>query len=44
MRWPADNEEHHLEAGWLYEVDHHRLHEIVNRAPVERVHLVINAV
>ena len=43
MRWPNDGVEEHLEAGWLYEVDHLRLHEVVNRAPVERVHLVVNA-
>ena len=43
MCWPEDGEEHHLEAGWLYEVDYTRLHEIVNRAPVDRVHVQINA-
>lgn len=43
MRWPDDNEEHHLEAGWLYEVDYTRLHEIVHRAPVDRVHVQANA-
>lgn len=43
MRWPDDGEEHHLEAGWLYEVDHRRLHEIVNRSPIARVHLQVNA-
>src|SRR5689334_8950684 len=42
MRWPEDGEEHHLEAGWLYEVDYTRLHEIVHRAPVDRVHVQIN--
>lgn len=40
MRWPDDGEEHHLEAGWLYEVDYTRLHEIVHRAPVDRIHLM----
>jgi hypothetical protein len=42
MRWPEDGEEHHLEAGWLYEVDYTRLHEIVNRAPVDRIHVQVN--
>ena len=42
MRWPDDGEEHHLEAGWLYEVDYTRLHEIVHRAPVDRVHVQVN--
>lgn len=43
MRWPDDGEEHHLEAGWLYEVDYTRLHEIVHRAPVDRIHVQVNA-
>lgn len=43
MRWPEDGEEHHLEAGWLYEVDYTRLHEIVHRAPIDRVHVQVNA-
>lgn len=43
MRWPEDGEEHHLEAGWLYEVDYTRLHEIVHHAPVDRVHIQVNA-
>jgi hypothetical protein len=43
MRWPDDGEEHHLEAGWLYEVDYTRLHEIVHRAPIERIHVQVNA-
>lgn len=42
MRWPDDGEEHHLEAGWLYEVDYTRRHEIVNRAPIDRVHVQVN--
>lgn len=42
MRWPDDDEEHHLEAGWLYEVDYTRLHEIVHRAPVDRIHVQVN--
>ena len=42
MRWPEDGEEHHLEAGWLYEVDYTRLHEIIHRAPVDRVHVQVN--
>lgn len=43
MRWPEDGEEHHLEAGWLYEVDYTKLHEIVHRAPVDRIHVQVNA-
>jgi hypothetical protein len=43
MRWPEDGEEHHLEAGWLYEVDYTRLHEIVHRAPIDRIHVQVNA-
>lgn len=43
MRWPDDGEEHHLEAGWLYEVDYTRLHEIVHRAPIDRIHVQVNA-
>lgn len=43
MRWPLDGEEHHLEAGWLYEVDYTRLHEIVHRAPVDRIHVQVNS-
>jgi len=43
MRWPEDGEEHHLEAGWLYEVDYMKLHEIVHRAPIDRIHVQVNA-
>lgn len=43
MRWPDDDYEEHLEAGWLYEVDYLRLHEIVHRAPVDRIHIQVNA-
>jgi hypothetical protein len=43
MRWPDEGEEYHLEAGWLYEVDYTKLHEIVHRAPVDRVHVQVNA-
>jgi hypothetical protein len=42
MRWPEDGEDHHLEAGFLYEVDYTRLHEIVHRADVDRIHVQIN--
>lgn len=42
MRWPDDGEEHHLEAGWLYEVDYTRLHEIVHRASTDRIHVQVN--
>jgi len=44
MRWPEDGQEKHLEAGWLYEVRFDRVHEVVNHAKVERVHLQIDQV
>lgn len=43
MRWPHDGIEVHLEAGYLYEVDYTRTHEIVHKAPVDRIHIQINA-
>lgn len=42
MRWPDDGVEEHLEAGYLYEVRFDKLHEIVHRAPVDRVHVQVN--
>lgn len=42
MRWPEDDVEVHLEAGWLYEVNYLKLHEVQHRAPVDRVHLHFN--
>jgi hypothetical protein len=42
MRWPADGVEVYMEPGFLYEFDHTREHEVVHRAPVDRVHLVVN--
>lgn len=42
MRWPDDGVEAHLAAGGLYEVDFSRLHEVVNHADVERVHVQID--
>lgn len=44
MRWPLAGEEHHLGAGYLYEVQFDQLHEIVHRAPVDRVHVQINTI
>lgn len=44
MRWPGEGIEAHLEAGWLYEVRFDVPHEIVHRAPVDRVHIQINTV
>lgn len=44
MRWPDDAVEVHLEAGWLWEVCFTKLHEVVHRAPVDRVHLHFNVV
>lgn len=44
MRWPDDNVEIHMEAGWLYEVCFRKLHEVVHLAPVDRIHLHYNVV
>lgn len=45
MRWPDDHDEVHLEAGQLYEVYiHDRVHEVVQQAPIDRIHLVIDTV
>lgn len=43
MCWPTDRVEVHFEAGWLYEFDHRRVHEVIHRAPVDRIHIVVNA-
>lgn len=42
MRWPDEGVAVHLEAGWLYEVRVDKLHEVVHRAPTDRVHVVID--
>ena len=42
MRWPDDGVEVHLEVGRVYEVDFRRMHEIVHRAPIDRVHLQVH--
>ncbi len=42
MRWPDDGVDVHLEAGYIYGVNFRRLHEVVHRAPIGRVHLQIN--
>lgn len=44
MRWPDDGVELYLEPGFLYEVRFDRLHEVVNNAPVERIHIQIDTV
>jgi hypothetical protein len=44
MRWPEDGVEIHLEPGNLYEVRFDRLHEIVNKGDVERIHLQIDQI
>lgn len=44
MRWPNDDVEVHLEAGWLWEVCYTKLHEVAHRASVDRVHLHFNVV
>jgi hypothetical protein len=42
MRWPADEIEVHLEPGFLWEVRYDRLHEVVNNADCERIHVQID--
>lgn len=42
MRWPEEDVSVHLEAGFLYEVCFSELHEIVHRAPVDRIHVQVN--
>jgi hypothetical protein len=44
MRWPEDDFEVYLAPGFLYEVNFSRLHEVVNNADCERVHLQIDQV
>lgn len=42
MRWPDDNQEVHLEAGWLWEVRVDRMHEVVHNADIDRIHIQID--
>lgn len=42
MRWPEDDEEVHLEAGYLWEVDYTRPHEVINNTASERIHIQID--
>jgi hypothetical protein len=44
MRWPDDGVEVHMEAGWLWEVNYLKLHEVQHLAPVDRIHLHYNVV
>ena len=44
MRWPDDGVSLHLEPGWLYEVRFDRLHEVINNAPIARLHLQIDQI
>ena len=44
MRWPNDGVEVHLAPGFLYEVRFDRLHEVVNPADVERIHLQVDQI
>jgi hypothetical protein len=44
MRWPEDDVDVHLEAGWLYEVRFDRPHEVVHGADCHRIHLQIDQV
>lgn len=43
MRWLApDDVEVHLEPGWVYEVRHDRMHEVVNPTDTDRIHIQID--
>lgn len=44
LRWPDADAEVHLRTGCIYEVDHTQMHEVVNHAPVDRIHLVADTV
>ena len=44
MAWPDDHVSTHLAAGLLYEVRVDDLHEIVNHAPIDRVHVVVDVI
>jgi len=45
MRWPIEQIEVHLAAGCLYEVNHNqKIHEVIQHAPIDRVHLCIDTV
>lgn len=44
MRWPEDGVSVHLEAGFVYEVRYDRLHEVVNGADCDRIHLQIDQI
>ena len=42
MRWPDDGIEVHLEPGWVYEVRHDRIHEVVNDTDTDRIHIQVD--
>lgn len=43
MRWPDDGVEVHLSQGCLYEVNHtQKIHEVIQQAPIDRIHLCID--
>lgn len=44
MCWPDDGVEVHMEAGWLWSVNFHKLHEVRHLAPIDRIHLHFNVV
>lgn len=44
MRWPDDDEEVHLEAGWLWEVRYDRPHEVINPTDRRRIHLQVDQI
>jgi hypothetical protein len=44
MRWPEAGVEVWLEPGYLWEVQYDILHEVVHRAPIDRIHLHYNVV
>jgi len=42
MRWPDDGVEEHMEAGYVYEINYLKKHEIVHKANADRIHVVVN--
>ena len=44
MRWPDARVDEHLESGYLWFVDHTQPHEVIHKAPINRVHVQIDLV
>lgn len=44
MRWLDDDVELHLEPGWIYEVRHDRMHEVVNDTDCDRIHIQVDQI